>query len=104
MEPPGRVPEIFASGVVSEAGYRLHGSPVFSPDLTEVCWPVIPPAIVSTTYQDGVRYEPSAMQLDVAGAQAPSFSPDGSRLYFHGARSDGHGSLDIWHLTREAGA
>jgi len=103
MEPPGRTPEIFAPGIVSEAGYRLHGFPAFSPDFAEVCWPVIPPAIVSTTYRDGVWSEPSAMELDVAGVQAPCFSPDGSRLYFQGARADGYGSLDIWYLPREDG-
>jgi len=100
MTPPGRTPEIFAAGIISEAGYRLHGAPTFAPDHTEVCWPVIPPAIMRSVYRDGAWSEPEDMPLDVAGAQAPSFSPDGSRLYLQGARSDGYGSLDIWYLPR----
>ncbi len=98
FEPPGRTPEIFAPGVVSGAGYGLHGSPAFSPDLAQVCWPVIPPSIISTTYENGVWSAPGPLEIDVSGAQAPAFSPDGSRLYVQGARSDGHGSLDIWYL------
>jgi hypothetical protein len=104
QEPPGRTPEIFAPGVVSEAGYRLHGSPAFSPDFAQVCWPVIPPAIVSTSFRDGVWTEPEPLELDVAGAQAPFFARDGSRLYFQGVRSDGYGSTDIWYLPRTDGS
>lgn len=102
--PPGRTPEVFAPGIVSEAGYRLHGAPAVSPDHTTICWPVIPPALMTTEFRDGAWSEPEAMTLDLAGAQAPCFSPDGSRLYLQGARADGYGSLDIWYLPREGGS
>ena len=42
---PGEVPQVFAPGLVSETGDRLHGPLTISPDGSVVCWSVIPPAI-----------------------------------------------------------
>jgi prepilin-type processing-associated H-X9-DG protein len=54
---PGQGPQVFADGHVSNAGFRLHGSPVFSPDLREIYWSVIPPAIISMSLMNATWSE-----------------------------------------------
>lgn len=101
QRPPGREPEVFAPGIVSDAGYRLHGFPTFSPDLTEVVWPVIPPALMHSRLGDDGWSGPAALELPARGVQAAFFSPDGSRLWFQGVHESGHGSLDIMYVEWE---
>jgi hypothetical protein len=97
---PGRVPEVFAPGVISDAGFRLHGSPVFCPGLREVYWSVVPPVIMSASFVDGRWTEPAPVPLPGRGVQAPAFSADGTRLYYQGVLEGGRGSVDIWWVER----
>lgn len=100
QRPPGRVPEVFASGIISDAGCRLHGPVVFRPGLGEVCWSVVPPAILSTSFVDGVWSEVAPVPLQGRGVQAPAFSADGTRLYYQAVMEGGQGSVDIWWVER----
>jgi hypothetical protein len=93
-------PEIFAPDIISDAGYRLHGAPAFSPAGDEVFWPVIPPAIMHMARTDSGWAEPREYPVNMRGLGSPVFSRDGSRLYFQGAGADGYGSIDIWYLER----
>jgi hypothetical protein len=100
QKPPGRVPEVFAPGIISGAGYRLHGAIVFRPDRREVVWAVIPPAIMSKSLTDGIWSEAVPLELGGRGVQAPAFSADGSRLYYQAAMEGGEGGLDLWWAER----
>lgn len=100
QSPPGMVPEVFAPGVISGAGYRLHGSIVFSPDLRMVGWPVVPPAVMSVSFVDGAWSEAVPIELEGRGVQAPAFSADGARLYYQADIEGGGGGLDIWWVER----
>jgi len=100
QEPPGLSPKIFAPGILSEAGYRLHCFPAFSPDGKEVFWSVIPPKILYMKNANGVWSAPETAPFSQGNINAPSFSPDGSRLYFQAARPEGFGSLDIWYVEK----
>lgn len=101
--PPTTSPTIFAPGIISDAGYRLHGVPAFSPGGDEVFWPVIPPALMHMVLTDSGWTKPEVYPLDVRGVGSPVFSRDGERLYFQGLREDGYGSIDIWYLQRGDG-
>lgn len=100
--PPGGIPKVFASGVISDAGYHLHGPVVFSPDQREICWSVIPPAIMSVSLVDSAWSAAAPMLLLGAGVQAPAFSADGDRLYYQCIMDGGQGSVDIWWTERTA--
>ncbi len=99
---PGRAPEIFAPGVISDAGYQLHGQVVFSPDQREICWSVIPPAVMSMSLVDSTWSDPAPMPLMGTGVQAPAFSADGIRLYYQCIMEGGKGGVDIWWTERAA--
>jgi hypothetical protein len=99
QQPPGRSPEVFAPGEISDAGYRLHGPVAFSPDLSEVCWAVIPPAIMSRTLSDGVWSDAKQIELAGRAIQSPAFSSDGGRLYYQ-AVMDGFEGVNIWCADR----
>jgi len=79
--PPGRIPEIFAAGIISDAGCGLHGSPVFDPDLTEIYWSVVPPAVMHVSLSDGEWGEAAPVPLQ-GRVRAPSVSPDGRFPFF----------------------
>jgi Tol biopolymer transport system component len=96
--PPGTIPEVFGPGVVSGSGERLHGALAFSPDLREVYWPVVPPRILTVSCVGTEWSDPRPGPIPSGSAQAPSFSPDGRRLFFQANLPGGHGSLDIWYL------
>ena len=98
--PPGRTTQVFAAGRISDAGYRLHGSPVFSPDHRAVYWSVIPPVILSVSLEDGRWGAAAPVPLPGRGIQAPALSADGNRLYFQGVLEGGRGSADIWWTDR----
>ncbi|MEN8207931.1 MAG: hypothetical protein ABFR50_01645, partial [Candidatus Fermentibacteria bacterium] len=97
---PGRIPEVFAQEVISGSGYRLHGPVVFCPDLTEVCWAVIPPAIMSTSRMNDVWLDPQPLDLEGRVVQAPAYSSDGSRLFYQAVMSNGTGGVNIWQVDR----
>lgn len=100
QKPPGLVPEVFASGIISGAGYRLHSYPSFSPDGEEVCWAVIPPKVLYMNVKNGKWTKPGTAGFSESNIQAPFFSPDGKRIYFQVTRSGGFGSTDIWYVER----
>ena len=91
LRSPGHVPEVFAPGIISGAGYGLHGSVVFSPDMRMILWAVLPPAVMSVSVGDGEWSDPEPMGLEGRGVLAPAFSPDGTRLYYQ----------DIWWVRKE---
>jgi len=97
---PGEKPELFAPGIISKAGYRLHGSAVFSPDGREVFWPIVPPQLMHMRLKDGRWSKPQPFSLTGRLVTAPSFSPDGQRLYYQAYDSIGYGSIDLWYLAR----
>lgn len=99
---PGRIPKVFAPGIISDAGYRLHGPVVFSPDQREICWSVIPPAVMSMSLVDSIWSEAGPMPLAGSGVHAPAFSADGTRLYYQCVMKGGQGSVDIWWTDRTA--
>ena len=101
LKPPGRVPEVFAPGIISGAGHRLHGSVVISPDTRVILWSVLPPAVMSVSIEDGTWSDAEPLELEGGGVQAPAFSPDGTRLYYQAVVEGGAGSLDIWWVPKE---
>ncbi len=102
QKPPGIIPEIFAQGIISDAGYRLHGVPVFSLEGNEVFWPVIPPAIMyMKLIPDSGWTEPKNKQIEGRMVGATFFSQDGKNLYYHAFHPDGFGSTDIWYMKKE---
>jgi hypothetical protein len=98
---PGSRPVVFAPGVLSDAGHRLHGFPAFSPDLKEVFWPVLPPRILTMRETGGVWNGPTALAFPPGNPQAAFVSSDGRRLYFQAVLPGGHGGVDIWFVERE---
>lgn len=99
--PPGPVAVVFAPGLVSGVGQRLHGAVAVSPDLKTVMWPVIPPAVQAMDLEDG-RWSP-VRTLEVQGraVQAPAFSAEGDRLFYQAVVEGGAGGLDLWWAPRE---
>lgn len=93
---PGERPEVFAPGLISESGDRLHGPVTFSPNGAVVCWSVLPPAVTcSHQREDGSWSAPAAVPLPVRGVSAAQFDPEG-RLWFQGVpETGGAGSLDV---------
>lgn len=97
---PGAEPVVFASGLVSETGERLHGPLTVSPDGKVICWSVIPPAIRYRVQREtGSWSGPMTIELDARAVTAAQFAPDG-RLWFQGIpKSGGAGSVDLGFLT-----
>jgi len=84
--PPGDIPIVFASGIISIDSTIEHGSPTFSPDGSEVFWQ-------SNYRQRGKDTQIFGMTMQRTGdiwdapkispyTSGPVFSPDGNRLYF----------------------
>jgi Tol biopolymer transport system component len=102
---PGVTPTQFAPDHLPSDGVT-HCSPTFSPDGCEVFWSVI--------LRKQRRGQIMCMRADTAGWTKPtiapfsgiysdvnpSYSPDGSRLYFASNRLEGQGSTDIWYVNR----
>ncbi len=99
-KPPGSIPTIFAPGLIPGAGYRLHGALVIRPDKREICWSVIPPAVVSMSLVDSTWSDSAPMPLEGSGVHAPVFLADGTRLYYQCVMEGGCGSLR--HLVEES--
>jgi dipeptidyl aminopeptidase/acylaminoacyl peptidase len=113
MRAPGRVPELFAPGVVSTVHHE-HSGAIFSPDGDELFWTLhtMPlqgpaPAVVLYMKRDEGSWTPPEVAWfsgryddDVA-----SISPDGRRLYVSSRRPHLEGDpprerADIWVLER----
>ncbi len=101
---PGETPVVFAPGLISGTGDRLHGPLTVSPDGHVICWSVIPPAIrYRVQREDGSWSEPMTIPMDVRAPTAAQFAPDG-RLWFQGIpKSGGAGSVDLGYVIREDG-
>ena len=96
MAPPGRVPELFAPGVVSDVFWE-HSGAVFTPDGQELFWSVAinegrAPRIIVILHmrqQDGVWSAPELAPFNKATYNhINSVSPDGKRLYFFSSSLD----------------
>ena len=97
---PGIQPKIFAPGVISKAGYRLHGFPAFAPDGNQIFWPVIPPKIMYMIKTQDIWSKAEPAPFSNGNMQAPFFSLDGKKLFFQAAKKGGLGSLDIWYVEK----
>jgi hypothetical protein len=91
--PPGDIPVVFASDIISVDSTVEHGSPSFSPDGTEVFWQ-------SNYRQSGKETQISCMTMRRTNdkwiaperstyGSGPVFSPDGKRLYFNSKEKKG---------------
>jgi Tol biopolymer transport system component len=101
QKPPGLKAERFAPEIFSHEQFKLHGFPTFSPDGLEVYWPVLPPRILYTKYENGKWGKPSVAAFSERNLQAPIFSPDGTKMYFQLSRPGGFGALDIWYIEKK---
>jgi hypothetical protein len=86
QQPPGETPRVFAPGVVSRGD--IHSRLTISPDGREILWNTVDlktfsTRILSVRVVDGHWTEPQPPSFAIAGdTQSPTFSPDGTRLYF----------------------
>jgi len=107
--PPGSTPEIFAPGVLS-LGFHEHGLAI-SPDGTEIFFVAASSdfsrfLIMTTRLVGGTWTLPEVAPFSGGRNDgAPSFSPDGSRLYFSSRRARSAGGaasddFDIWYVVR----
>ena len=96
MKPPGRVPVIFAPGVVSSP-YWEHSGAVFTPDAEELFWSVAinegrSPRIIVILHmwqEDGHWIGPELAPFNNATYNhINSVSPNGDRLYFFSQNED----------------
>ena len=111
QKPPGMVPEVFAQGIISNAGFHLHSSLAFSPDGREIYFTkfVSEPNVKGTIYcmkQDGDRWtEPrTAFFSGRHNDDSAVFTPDGKRLYFTSNRPHGNyeesTNMNIWFVEK----
>jgi hypothetical protein len=96
LNPPGRTPVVLAPGIISDTRFRLHGPVVISPDLKQICWAVIPPAIMSVSISSHDWSDPSPLPLLGRVVQSPAFSPDGKYLFYQAVGDDEPGRISIW--------
>ncbi len=93
MQPPGLTPEVFAPDLVPTDGYRLHGTPVFSPDGRRICWSVIPPAILTMSCEDGQWSRARIVGLGEATHGTAEFFELKHRLFRYLVEVHGHRAL-----------
>ncbi|MBN2437504.1 MAG: PD40 domain-containing protein [Deltaproteobacteria bacterium] len=107
-------PVLFAKDLMTTE-HRIHSSPAFSPDLTEVYWSVFPgtdqfstrtQVILYSTCVDGQCIPPRVASFSGEFFDGgPVFSADGKRLYFYSRRPlDGNSKNEtegeIWYVDR----
>lgn len=108
--PPGSTPEIFAPGILS-LGFHEHGIAI-SPDGTEIFFVAASSdfsryVIMTTRLVGGAWTMPEVAPFSGGRNDgAPSFSPDGKRLYFSSRRPRPAGGangddFDIWYVERK---
>jgi len=111
QKPPGMIPEIFALGVISKAGFHLHSSLAFSPDGREIYFTkfISEPEVQGTIYfmkQEGNRWtEPRKASFSGRyNDDSAEFTPDGKRLYFSSNRPNGNypesTNMNIWFVEK----
>jgi Tol biopolymer transport system component len=104
QKPPGKTPEIFAPGIISQTN-RLVDHVAFSPDGNECFFTIWGPKFSSAkilwTKRVGNTWTPQGEAPFSEGhyAATASFSMDGNRLYFSYSK---HGSTDLWMVQRTA--
>lgn len=110
QEPPGKVPELFAPGIISTKHYE-HSAPAFSPDGNTVLWTVIyergkPARMLEMQQLNGTWTEPASPSFaDLTTDDFyPTFSVDGKKLYFSSRRKVPAGYKDaglrIWEVEK----
>jgi len=109
--PPGPTPTVFAEGVISGVD-AVHGTPVFSPDGSEVFWSAIHPSTgnVRILFMRNVGGDWSAPAVAPFSREyqndVPFFAPDGRTLYFVSDRPVPGKSPDdkqnVWLVRRTA--
>lgn len=112
QKPPGMTPEVFAPGIINTAE-KNHSSVTVSPDCREIYWSKF--SIVDSVRQERIWYTSvnrnsvwSAPQVaPFSGTYRdgqPSFSPDGTRIYFSSLRPvdqyDDAGDANIWYTEK----
>ncbi|MEZ5357224.1 MAG: hypothetical protein R3F48_00245 [Candidatus Zixiibacteriota bacterium] len=119
QRPPGKSPEIFAPGIVSDSGWAEHCQIAISPIGNEIYWSAWTSAypnkngdnteqIFYSEYRQGAWTKPAIPQFinnhldNINGG--PVFSPDGNRLYFYSVdRPGGLGDMDTWFVEKVDG-
>ena len=101
QNPPGLVPEPFADGILNPPeGY--HSSVVFSPDGEHAFWTGMGKDTYYSHLVNGVWTKPAPFSVDPEyGIGEPTFSHDGSRLYFLMRKPPSEGEVDrerIWFI------
>jgi len=115
QRPPGNKPELFGSGVISQAGFELHSSLAVSLDGKEMYFVKLvrgesssQNVILWTRYENGQWVGPDVAPFSGEyNDVTPSFSPDGTRLYFSSNRprngsDETRTDRDIWFVERDA--
>jgi hypothetical protein len=113
QERPGRIPMVFAPGMVSKPDYHEHSSPIFSRDGQEIYWSAqcmyegsSNHRIFFSKVEDGRWTTPEVVEFTrQQHGGNPVFSPDGKRLYFHSCRpkpfNERFGNMSIWYVERD---
>lgn len=110
QKPPGMAAELFAPGIVSTTSYE-HSAPAFSPDGSVVLWTVVDSTfrgfLVEMKYVNGQWSKPARPSFadSTADDYYPSFSVDGTKLFFSSRRKlpPGYpqgGDIRIWEVDR----
>jgi Tol biopolymer transport system component len=81
---PKWIPEIFAPGVISSSGMKMHSPLVFSPDGTEVYWSTARPLTIYFMKMKNNKWTKPEIAPFAKGTECGNvaFSPDGKKLYF----------------------
>lgn len=111
---PGIVPEVFATGIVSDSSWWEHCQIAISPKGDEIYWSAwtmkYPDGNTNTEQiffsqlENGAWTKPALAEFvkdyltnDNGG---PVFSLDGNKLFFSSTRTGGFGERDIWYVDR----
>ncbi len=106
QQEPGTNVSVFAQGIIS--GNPLHGTPVFSPDMSELYWPQAEPDFSNTNIYVSKKINDQWTVPEVtsfSGAYHDDnsvFSPDGQKIFFNSMRiHNGSSKERIWYVTRQ---
>ncbi|MFC2136156.1 hypothetical protein ACFLTH_16190, partial [Bacteroidota bacterium] len=106
QQEPGANVEVFAEGIIS--GNPLHGTPVFSIDMSEMYWPQADPNYSNVNIYVSKKINNQWTVPEVtsfSGAYIddnPVFSPDGQKIFFNSFRPhNGTSKERIWYVIRQ---